>query len=68
MSVAEKLKAEGWAEGMERGIYIGKIQTLEEILEKPPTARERLDAMPCAELDAFESLLHSECVVRFKRG
>jgi hypothetical protein len=68
MSVAEKLKAEdwieswleGWAEGFEQGIWIGKIQILEEFLEKPPTAPERLNAMPSAELEALESVLHRE--------
>ncbi len=80
MSVAEKLKAEGRVEGRmegrvegrmegeQRGLWIGKIQTFEEFLEKSPTPRERLDAMPLAELEAFQSALHHEYTVRFKRG
>jgi hypothetical protein len=68
MSVAEKLIAQGRVEGEERGLWAGKIQTLEEFLEKPPTARERLNAMPRAELEALESLLRREYADRFKRG
>ncbi len=67
MSVAEKLKAEGRVEGRVEGLWIGKIQAFEEFLEKNPTPRETLEAMPLAELEILHSSLHREYEVRFKR-
>jgi len=75
MSVAEKLKAEGRMEGIsqgisqgrEEGLWIGKIQTLEEFLEQNQTLRESLEAMPLAELEALHQDLHHQYEVRFKR-
>ena len=68
MSVAEKLKAEGRVEGRVEGLWIGKIQAFEEFLEKNPTSREILEAMPLAELEALHQKLHREYEVRFKRS
>ncbi|GAA5126939.1 Rpn family recombination-promoting nuclease/putative transposase [Luteolibacter yonseiensis] len=68
MSVAEKLRAEGRVEGLTEGNWIGKIQTLEEFLEKAISSNEVLEAMTLAELEALHALLHREYEVRFKRG
>ena len=71
MSVAEKLKAEGRVEGrvegQEKGLWIGKIQTLEEFLGYPITDRETLDAFPTSELETRHHALHLEYATRFKR-
>ena len=62
MSVAEKLKAEGRAEGL----WIGKIQILEEFLDLPVSSDETLGALPLAELRAIQQRLHSDYELRFK--
>ncbi len=62
MSVAEKLKAEGRVEGL----WIGKIQSLEEFLGKKQTTRATLEAMPVPELKALHQTLRNEYEVRFK--
>ncbi|NQX01499.1 hypothetical protein HQ447_12635, partial [bacterium] len=75
MSVAEKLKAEGRVEGRDEGrrqgrdegLWIGKIQVFEEILGRPQTSREILEAKPLAELEALHQQLFREYEVRFKR-
>ncbi len=75
MSVAEKLKAEGRLEGLsqgisqgrEEGLWIGKIQTLEEFLEKSQSSREILEALSLPELEACYLALHQEYGTRFKR-
>lgn len=64
MSVAEKLRTEGRVEGL----LIGKILAYEEFLGKSPTAREPLEAMPLAELEALHQALRGEYEARFKRG
>jgi predicted transposase/invertase (TIGR01784 family) len=78
MSVAEKLKAEGRVEGrvegLEKGLvkgrveglWIGKIQTFEEFLEKEQTPRNQLEAMTVAELEALHLVLRNEYEARFK--
>ena len=66
MSVAEKLKAEGRVEGRVEGLWIGKIQLLEEFLGKRQTTRARLEAMPVPELKALHLTLRNEYEVRFK--
>ena len=63
MSVAEKLKAEGRAEGF----WSGKIQALQEFLDLPVTQRQTLEAMELAELEALHAKLHREYELRFKR-
>ena len=75
MSVAEKLKAEGRLQGIsqgisqgrEEGLWIGKIQTLEEFLEKPQSPRAVLETLPLPELEAAYVALHQEYEIRFKR-
>ena len=67
MSVAEKLKAEGRVEGRVEGLWIGRIQALEEFLDKSPSSREVLESLSLAELEALHRDLHQEYAVRFKR-
>ena len=68
MSVAEKLKAEGRQEGRQEGFWIGRIQTLMEILEKSPQSPESLEALSLEDLEALHATLHREYEIRFKRG
>jgi predicted transposase/invertase (TIGR01784 family) len=75
MSVAEKLKAEGRVEGIsqgisqgrEEGLWIGKIQTLEEFLGEPQSQRSVLEALSLPELEARYLALHQDYEARFKR-
>ena len=78
MSVAEKLIAqgrlegrlearnEGRAEGQEKGLWIGKIQTLEEFLNQPVSPREALAAIDLTGLEARYRELHRAYELRFK--
>ena len=78
MSVAEKLKAEGRMEGIsqgisqglsqgrEEGLWIGKIQALEEFLGKPQSPRENLERLALQALETRHHLLHQEYQARFK--
>lgn len=63
MSVAEQLKAEGRVEGL----WIGKIQALEEFLEKPQTSREFLESMPLEKLETLHQDLRRQYETHFKR-
>ncbi|MEI6820044.1 MAG: hypothetical protein WCL19_10645, partial [Verrucomicrobiota bacterium] len=75
MSVAEKLIAEGLekgrvegrVEGQQKGLWIGKIQTLEDFLGMNPSSSEVLDPLSVAELAAMHQGLHREYEQRFKR-
>jgi predicted transposase/invertase (TIGR01784 family) len=71
MSVAEKLKAEGRVEGrvegQEKGLWIGKIQLLEEFLDLPVSPGESLGVLNLDELKAMQERLHREYELRFKR-
>ena len=67
MSVAEKLKAEGRMEGRVEGLWIGKIQILEEFLDLPVSSGESLEMLSLAELKTMQERLHREYEVRFKR-
>jgi len=71
MSVAEKLKAEGRMEGrmegQEKGLWIGKIQTLQEFLDMQVGSRESLEIMPLGELEALQQELLRDYETRFKR-
>ena len=66
MSVAEKLKAEGRVEGSVEGLWIGKIQTLEEFLALEVSCDETLGALNLGELEALHQRLHSAYEARFK--
>lgn len=68
MSVAEKLIAQGREEGREEGLWIGRIQLLEEFLELPPRSGESLAALSLEELKALQERLHQEYELRFKRS
>jgi len=83
MSVAEKLIAKGVSQGISQGIsqgvtqgvtqgvskglWIGKILVMEELLEKPPSAREHLEVMSPSKLEELYQGLHSEYGKRLKR-
>ncbi|MEY3896749.1 MAG: hypothetical protein RLZZ214_2269 [Verrucomicrobiota bacterium] len=71
MSVAEKLKAEGRMEGISQGIskglWVGKIQSLQEFLGQPVTCCEELEILESAELESRHAELHREYEARFKR-
>jgi len=67
MSVAEKLKAEGRVEGRVEGLWIGKIQILEEFLDLPISSGEALAALSLTELKATQERLHQQYEMRFKR-
>ncbi len=67
MSVAEKLKAEGRVEGQQKGLWLGKIQTLEEFLGLPASSDEALETLSLDELKAMQEQLHREYELRFKR-
>ncbi len=66
MSVAEKLKAEGRVEGQQKGLWIGKIQTLEEFLGCGISPSEALTTLEIKELEARQQNLHREYEARFK--
>ena len=71
MSVAERLKAEGRVEGrvegQQKGLWIGKIQTLEEFLGCGVSPSEAFASMAIEELESRHRDLHREYEVRFKR-
>jgi hypothetical protein len=67
MSVAEQLKAEGHVEGQVKGLWIGKIQTLQEFLDLPIRPSVDLAAMTVEELEAKHLELHRDYQTRFKR-
>lgn len=75
MSVAEKLKAEGRVEGRvegrkvgrEEGVWIGRIQLLEEFLEAVPTDVSILEDFSLESLTALHARLHADYEARFKR-
>lgn len=79
MSVAEKLIAQGREEGIsqgisqgisrgrESGLWIGRIQLLEEFLDLPVSSGEALAALSLEELKAMQEQLHGEYELRFKR-
>ncbi len=66
MSVAKKLKAEGQAEGQEKGLWIGKIQAFEEFLTRPLTPSAALSSLTLEELEARHRELHRAYEIRFK--
>ncbi len=68
MSVAEKLKAEGRVEGRAEGLWIGKIQTLEEFLELPVSSDHALEALSLNDLRAMQENLYRKYEARFKRS
>jgi hypothetical protein len=75
MSVAEKLIAQGRAEGFAIGLAegreavlsIGRIQQLEEFLDLPGSSGEALAALSLEELKAMQERLHREYELRFER-
>jgi len=76
MSVAEKLIAQGRAEGLAIGraegrealLWIGRIQQLEELLDLPVSSVDSLAALSFEERKAMYERLHGEHGLRFKRS
>lgn len=68
MSVAEKLLAQGEARGEERGLWVGKIQMLEEFLDLKISTSEYLSGFSIEELAERHKGLHQDYEVRFKRN
>jgi predicted transposase/invertase (TIGR01784 family) len=66
MSVAEKLKAEGRVEGLEKGLWTGKTQALEEFLGLPVSPRESLEALDIEAIEARCEKLRRDYEARFK--
>ena len=64
MSLAEKLIAQGRTVGH----WVGRIQSLEEFLDKPQTSQETLEAKTLAELEALHQQLYGEYERRFKQS
>ncbi len=75
MSVAEKLIAEGRQEGRQEGlqkgrqegVWIGKIQALEEFLDLEITSKENLSQQSLDELMGRHKTLHQAYEIKFKR-
>jgi len=53
--------------GREEGLWIGRIQLLEEFLELPASSGEALAALSLDQLKAMQEHLHGEYELRFKR-
>lgn len=68
MTLAQQFRQEGRQEGQEKGLWIGKIQTLEEFLALPVTAREVLGTWSLQELETACQRLHGDYENRFKRS
>jgi predicted transposase/invertase (TIGR01784 family) len=67
MSIAEKLLAKGRKEGRQEGLWIGKIQFLEEVLNLTVSTPAALDALSLEELTERYQSLHHAYEVKFKR-
>ena len=67
MSFVDKMKMEGRVEGRVEGLWIGKIQILEEFLDLPVSSGGGLEALNLEELKAMQERLHREYELRFKR-
>ncbi len=63
MSVAEKLIAQG----LSQGLWVGKIQSLQEFLGQAVSSCEELETLKMAELESRHASLHREYEIRFKR-
>jgi len=62
MSVAEKLIAEGREKGFSIGLWIGRIQALQQFLGRPMSAREDLETLELAELESRYAWLRRELI------
>ena len=59
--------SQGISRGRESGLWIGRIQLLEEFLDLPVSSGESLAALSLEELKAMQEQLHGEYELRFKR-
>jgi predicted transposase/invertase (TIGR01784 family) len=67
MSVAEKLIAQGLSRGLSQGLWVGKIQSLQEFLGQTVSSCEELENLELSELESRHASLHREYEARFKR-
>ena len=66
MSLAQKLRAEGKAEGAALGTWRGKLQLLEELMGAAPTPEHELEPLRAAELERRFMARQAEYNGRFK--
>jgi len=67
MFVAEQLIAKGEARGMSKGMWIGKILALDDLLDGKLSNLGHLESLSLAELEKCHSRLQEDCKMRFKR-
>ncbi|MBI3944422.1 MAG: PD-(D/E)XK nuclease family transposase [Armatimonadetes bacterium] len=53
-------RAEGRAEGLEKGALLGRVEVLQRLLQRDPTPRAELDALPPEALEALAAQLERE--------
>lgn len=66
MSIAEQLRAEGRAEGRSLGLWVGKIQVLQDLMGLKVTPHDDLAKLGNAKLEEVFNELHRQYNVRFK--
>ncbi|MEI6676680.1 MAG: Rpn family recombination-promoting nuclease/putative transposase [Verrucomicrobiota bacterium] len=66
MSIAEQLRAEGRAEGRSLGLWVGKIQMLQDLMGLKVTPHDDLAKLGNAKLEEVFNELHRQYNVRFK--
>jgi flagellar biosynthesis/type III secretory pathway protein FliH len=67
MTLAQQFREEGYKQGYQEGLWMGRIEVLEEFLGLPPSSSETLEALTVKELESIHSRLHTEYEERFKR-
>ena len=66
MNAIEKLKAEGKAEGKATGIWIGKVQVMQEFLKLSEPSLDELSKLSVGELEALYHELQGRYDASFK--
>ena len=67
MTVLEKFRQEGRQEGMEKGLWIGKIQLLEEMLGLDAAPKSELESVSLPQIEARFRQLEAEYARRFRK-
>ncbi len=72
MSIAQKLKLEGWFEGFlegyQEGVWMGRLQTLQEIMGLPVDSDAALADLPVEELRRRFEALQAQYNLRHKNS
>jgi hypothetical protein len=63
-SCFDALVEQGMKKGLEQGLLIGQIRTLQEVLQQPVTARSTLVSLPLADLQTLASQLQESLATR----